>query len=522
MSAGDGSGGLPRAALSASARTLLTVAVMAATVMQVLDSTIVNVSLPHMQGQLGATSDEISWVLTSYLVSSAIMLPLTGFFSDRLGRKRFLMFAIGGFVVASMACGIAQSLSQIVLFRLAQGVVGAGLVPLSQAILVDIYPSHERARAMSIWSMGVMVGPILGPTLGGYLTEVLSWRWNFFINLPIGILTLLLVAKYCPASPRRERSMDWVGLVLLSLAIAGLQVVLDRGNGDDWFSSNLIITCSVLAVVCLAGFIVHSLTTTRHPVFDLSVLRNRNFLAAGLVTTLMTLGMFGSTFVQPILLEKMLDYPTTMTGLVMGPRGIATLISMNLAGRAIGRFDIRLIVSFGILVSGIGSLRMSHYSPDIDAFSIMLPGALQGLGMGFIFVPLATLQLSTLRQEQTAEGAGLASLMRALGQSLGISIIATLLSRFGQTEWAMLGGHLNPYNPALQAWLAHNGLQAGDPMAVTLLSLQLGQQSQMLALINIFKFVGWACLAMLLFVPLVKPMPRSAVESGPHEPLVIE
>lgn len=522
MSAAEGVATAAAGGLSRSGRILLTVAVMAATVMQVLDSTIVNVSLPHMQGQLSATADEISWVLTSYLVSSAIMLPLTGFFTDRLGRRQFLLLSITGFVLASMLCGLAQSLSQIVIFRLAQGIFGAALVPLSQAILVDIYPPSERARAMSIWSMGVMVGPILGPTLGGYLTETLSWRWNFFINVPVGVLTLLLVLNYCPASPRRERSMDWVGLALLSLAIAGLQIVLDRGNDDDWFNSQFILATAVTSAVSLAGFIAYSLTTTRHPVFDLSVLSDRNFLAAGLVTTLMTLGMFGATFVQPILLEKMLDYPTTTTGLVMGPRGIATLLSMNLAGRAIGRIDTRLIVTFGILVCAGGSLQMAHYSPDIAPFSIIWPTAIQGFGIGFIFVPLATLQLSTLKPHQTAEGAGLASLLRALGQSLGVSIIATLLTRFGQTEWTLLGGYLNPYNPALQTWLARTGLHATDPAAVAILGMELGRQAQMLALVNIMKFIGGACLAMLLFVPLVKPAPPRAVAAGSQEPVVVE
>jgi DHA2 family multidrug resistance protein len=506
--------------LKSGGRLLLTVAIMAATVMQVLDSTIVNVSLPHMQGQLSATSDEISWVLTSYLVSAAIMMPLTGFFTDRLGRKRFLLLSIAGFVASSMLCGLAQSLAQIVVFRLAQGVFGAALVPLSQAILVDIYPPAERARAMSIWSMGVMVGPIMGPTLGGWLTETLSWRWNFYINVPIGLLTLLLVMRYCPRSQRRERSMDWTGLALLSVAIAGVQLVLDRGNDDDWFASDFITFTTMAAALSLVAFVVYSLNTKRHPVFDISVLRDRNFLAAGIVTTLMSLGMFGATFIQPILLEKMLDYPTTTTGLVMAPRGIATLLSMNLAGRCIGRFDTRLIVTFGILFCAIGSMQMTDYNLLISPAAIIVPTAIQGFGIGFIFVPLATLQLSTLRPEQTAEGAGLASLMRALGQSLGVSIIATLLTRLGQSEWTLLGGNLNPYNPALQQWLAVHHLRPGDAMAAPLLAQELGRQSQMLALVNIMKFIGWACLAMLLFVPLVQ---QKAVRRGPPaEPVALE
>jgi DHA2 family multidrug resistance protein len=516
MSAADASAVKPRAAEGAtsasSGRLLLTIAIMASTVMQAIDTTIVNVSLPYMQGQLGATSDEISWVFTSYLVASAIMMPLTGFFTDRLGRKRYLMGAILGFVIASMLCGLAQNLPQIVIFRLLQGAFGAALVPLAQALLADTYPPEQRGKAMAIWSMGVMIGPIMGPTLGGWLTEILSWRWSFYVNLPIGIASLMLVSRYCPDTPRRQRSMDWVGLALISLAVGGTQMVLDRGNEDDWFSSHFIVVTTMIAAMSLAGFIAYALTTARKPVFDITVLRDRNFLASGLVTTLMSLGMFGSTFVQPILLEKLLDYPALTAGLMAAPRGIATMFSMRLAGSLIGRFDTRAIVTAGVLACAVGSFSLVNIDLSVDAWAVIWPSILQGLGIGLVYVPLATLQLATLRPDQMSEGAGLGSLMRTMGQSIGVSIVSTLMTRLGQKEWVQLGGHLNPYNPALQAFLGAHHLRLDDPMTASLLSQELARQSQMLALVNVMEFIGWSCLAMLAFVPLVKPVRTSAAD----------
>lgn len=520
MSAAEGTpaGSQTVASVTRGRRLLLTVAVMASTIMQALDTTIVNVALPHMQGQLGASSDEIGWVLTSYLVAAAIVMPLTGYFSDRLGRRRYLAAAIVGFVAASMLCGLAQNLPQIVLFRLLQGAFGAALVPLAQAILADTYPPHERGHAMSIWSMGVMLGPILGPSLGGWLTDALSWRWTFFINLPVGVASLWLVLRYCPDTERRARSMDWVGLSLISIAVGGTQLVLDRGNEDDWFSSRFILLAALAAAVALVGFVAYALTTARKPVFDLGVFRDRNFLSASLVTMVMGLSMFGATFAQPILLEKLLDYPTVTAGLVMAPRGLATMLSMRFAGRLIGRFDTRAIVTAGVLLSAWGSFQMSRYNLEIAPWDAIWPTLFQGLGLGLIYVPLAALQLATLPPALSAEAAGLGSLLRTLGQSLGISIVSTLLTRLGQSEWAQLGGHINPYDPALRVWLHAHGLSSVDAHTAPLLGLELSRQAQILALINVMQFIGWSALAMLPLIPLVRPMPRGR----PAETLVLE
>jgi DHA2 family multidrug resistance protein len=499
-------------------RLLLTVAVMASTVMQALDTTIATVALPNMQGQLGASSDEISWVLTSYLVSAAIMMPLTGYFADRFGRKRYLLAAIVGFVMTSMLCGVAQSLPQIVLFRLMQGACGASLGPLASAILADAYPLEERGKAMSLWSMGVMVGPVLGPSLGGWLTDMLSWRWAFYINLPIGIISVLLVMRYCPETTLRERRMDWTGLALMVLAIGGAQMVLDRGNDDDWFSSQFIIVTTLASAIAMIAYITHTLGAPRKGLFDITVFKDRNFMSAGLVNTMMGLSMFGSMFIQPILLEQVLRYPVQTAGLVMMPRGVATMISMHLTGHLVGRIDARLLVATGILFIMVGTFAMAGYNFDVSPWQVTWPMLLQGFGQGFVYVPLATLQFYTLRTEQISEAAGLASLMRTMGQSIGVSIVATLRTRIGQGAWEQLGGYLNPYNPALQSYLQAHGFMSATPFAAQLLGMELLRQSQMLALINVTKFIGWSCVVMLLFIPLVKPVKSRRVE----DPVIID
>ncbi|HET8585596.1 MAG TPA: DHA2 family efflux MFS transporter permease subunit, partial [Casimicrobiaceae bacterium] len=300
-------------------RFFLTLAVMAATVIQVLDTTIVNVALPHMAGELSASLDQISWVLTSYIVAASIVMPMTGYLTDRLGRRRYLLVSIAGFVAASALCGIATSLAEIVLFRLLQGIFGASLVPLSQAIMVDSYPMHERGKALAIWGMGVMVAPILGPTIGGWLTETIDWRWNFYINVPIGILSFMLAARYVPDTQVKARRMDWWGLVFLAMFIGGLQYLLDRGQQEDWFSAASIRWSAIVLVAGLALFVTHSLLARRESLFNLSMFADRNFAAATIVGGAMGLSLYGGMLLQPVLFENILQYPTFDTGLAMMP-----------------------------------------------------------------------------------------------------------------------------------------------------------------------------------------------------------
>jgi DHA2 family multidrug resistance protein len=485
-------------------RLMITLAVMSATLIQVLDTTIVNVALPHMAGELGATTDQISWVLTSYLVSSAIVMPLTGYFSDTRGRKRFLLICIAGFVAASALCGISQSLAEIVGFRLLQGVFGAALVPLSQAIMTDAYPVEERGKAMAIWGLGVMVGPVLGPTLGGWLTEYASWRWTFYINVPIGALSFFLASQYVQNAPRKTRRMDWPGLVLLGSGVAGLQYMLDRGTTQDWFAASDIRIAAVLAVVGLSGFVLHSLRRGANALFDLHIFRDRNFAMACVVMAALGLGLFGGLVLQPILLEGLLEFPIVTTGFVMAPRGLATAMSMIVVGRLVNRIDARLLVGTGMLISAAGSYAMTWYSLDVNTWWIIWPAFLQGMGLGLIFVPLSTIAYATLERARMAEAAGIYSLVRTIGAAAGISVVTTLMTRQAQVIWNQLGGQVTQYNQALLDYLRPLHLSPTDPHAIALVAAELGRQAQMGAMLAVFQVTTWSFLGMLPLVFLLR------------------
>lgn len=484
-------------------RLLVTIAVMSTTVMQVLDTTIVNVALPHMEGQLEATPDQITWVLTSYLVASAIFMPLTGFFSDRMGRRRYLLVSIFGFVVFSALCGLSVSLDQIVVFRLLQGIFGAALVPLSQAIMVSVYPIEERGRAMAIWGIGVMIGPILGPTLGGYLTEVLSWRWTFFINLPVGILSFILAMTAVPDTPRRERHMDWWGFLYLSLAIAAIQFLLDRGNEYGWLGSTRIQLAMVVAISGTLAFLTHGVGRRGPRLFDLRIFLDRNFAVASLLLAVFGLGMYGSMVMQPLLLEELLHYPTLTTGLVMAPRGIISGISMVVVGRLITRMSARSLITIGIILSGLGSWAMSHYDLHIDQWAVIWPILIQGAGLGMIYVPLSTIAFATLPKDAAPEAAGLFSLMRTIGSSIGISLVTTVFIRHGQMAWNQLGGNITAYNPATRAHLAPLHLLPHSPLGMAILTGFLQRQSQMVAFDAAFVFITASFVIMLPLVLLL-------------------
>ncbi len=500
--------------LSSSDRLLITLVVMSATLMQVIDTTIVNVALPHMQGSLGASSDEITWTLTSYLVSAAIFMPLTGYLSDRLGRKKYLIISIAGFTIASALCGASVTLVEIVFFRLLQGIFGACLVPLSQAILSDIYPPEERGKAMAIWGVGVMVGPVLGPTLGGYLTDVTTWRWTFYVNVPVGIFTLLL-ANIIPDTPKQQRHMDWTGLALISIAIGGLQYVLDRGNQADWFGSTSICVISYITIACMLGFLLHNFNNTSSKVFDIKIFRDKNFSIASILLCIFGLGLYGTMVVQPMMVEGLFDYSALTTGFIMAPRGISGMVSMMFVGKLINRVDARWLIIFGIVMSIIGIQMTTHYSLyAINPFWLIFPSIIQGFGMGMIFVPLSTFAFSTLPTHLRTEGAGLYSLLRTIGSSIGISIAITLYTRRSQLFWNQLGSFINTYNPALPHYLNPLNLHATQPMGATVLSAELARQASMLSFINVFAFIMWCFILMVPLVMLLKKgtSPQSAQE----------
>jgi DHA2 family multidrug resistance protein len=478
-------------------RFLITLSVMSATVMQALDTTIVNVALPHMQGDLSATPKQITWILTSYLVASGIFMPLTGFFTDRFGQKRYLVYSIAGFVMTSALCGIATGLNEMVFFRLMQGVFGAALIPLSQAIMVQTFPPHERGRAMAIWGIGVMVGPIMGPTLGGYLTEILNWRWTFFINLPVGVLSLLLAWTSAPDSPRKKRPMDWYSLGYLAIAFSALQFTLDYGNEEGWFQSHWIQLAAILSIGGFAALIYRSLTHKGPVLFHLSIFRDRNFATSTLLMAFFGLGLFGALVLHPMMLEGLFGYPTFDTGLVMAPRGLASMVSMMVVGRIIGKYQPRSLVMVGMVLCLGGSWAMTRYSIDSSTWSLVWPIIIQGSGLGLIFVPLSTVAFDSLPREQSAEAAGLYSLTRTIGSSIGISVVATMMTREAQVSWNQLGGHINPYNPAVSHYLANLGLKPTDPHAVLLLTHELARQAQMQGILDAFVLVAWSFIIMM-------------------------
>lgn len=495
-------------------RWLITVVVMSATLMQVIDTTIVNVALPHMQGALGASSDGITWTLTCYMVASAIFMPLTGYLSDRFGRKQYLLVSIAGFTITSALCGAATSLAEIIFFRLLQGIFGAGLVPLSQAILADIFPPEERGKAMAIWGVGVMVGPILGPTLGGYLTEYASWRWTFYVNVPVGILTLLL-ANVIPHTEKKDRMMDWVGLILISTAIGGLQYVLDRGNHDDWFSATSICITAYLAVTGFLGFLLHNLRGGKTFVFDLKIFKDKNFALASILLCIFGLGLYGMMVVQPLMMEGLLDYPAMTTGLMMAPRGISGMISMMVVSKLITRMDPRWLVFAGILICITGLSITTHYSlTSISPLWLIGPMILQGFGLGMVFVPLATIAYSTLAIHLRTEAAGLYSLVRTIGGSIGISVAITLYTRHTQLFWNQLGGFIHPYNTALYQYLTPLHMTPNSPIAAALLASEVYKQAAMVSFINVFAFIMWC---FVIMIPLILLLQKGTGDGAPHE-----
>lgn len=485
-------------------RWLITFAVMSATLMQVLDTTIVNVALPHMQGALSATSDQITWVLTSYLISSAIFMPLTGYFTDRLGQKKYLLYSIAGFIVASVLCGAANSITEIVICRLLQGIFGAALVPLSQAILAEVYPPEERGKAMAIWGVGVMVGPILGPTLGGYLTDVASWRWNFYINVPVGILSLLVVWEALLETPIKQRAMDWIGLTLISVAIGAAQYFFDRGNHADWFSSRDIQVAAFLAVSCFIGFLIYSSFEKEKIVFDVGIFKDRNFAIASFLISIFCAALYGAMVILPLMLETLFNYPVMTTGLVMAPRGISAMISMMIVGKLIKTIDPRRIILVGILFCIAGLYAGTYYYLGISSWWIIWPVVLQGFGLGMVFVPLSTVAFTTLPDTARAEAAGLFSLLRTLGGSIGISITITFFSRHAQMAWNQIGGFIQPYNRALPHYLDKLHLPLNTTISHAILGKMLFRHASMMAFVNTYAFIAAIFVFMFPLVFLIK------------------
>jgi DHA2 family multidrug resistance protein len=480
----------------------ITVCIMLATVMNALDTTIANVALPHIQGNVSASADQITWVLTSYIVAAAIVTPLTGWLAARFGRKHLFLASIGGFTVASMLCGVASSLPEIVIFRLMQGVFGAPLVPLSQAQLLDIYPPERHGQAMSIWGSGTLLGPILGPALGGYLTDNFSWRWCFYINLPIGVIALAGVWAFISGDRAGERKpFDFLGYGVLAVFVGAFQLLLDRGSSQDWFHSSEIWAYAVIAVMALWIFVVQT-ATAKHPFIDPALLGDRNFITATVFGFFIGILLFSTMALLPPMLQTLLNYPVMTSGLIMMPRGFGSLIAMQVVGRMVGRVDTRVILLVGLSISALALWQMIHFDLAMDSRPVMVSGFTQGLGMGMLFVPLSTLAFATIPPSLRPEGSSLYTLVRNLGSSVGISLMQALITTHTQAMHASMAAHVVPGDPVMRATLPPMfdlGAQAG----IAALDAEINRQALMVAYVDDFKLmfiITLICMPMLLLM----------------------
>ena len=498
-------------------RGLITVCAMIATLMQALDSTIANVALPYMQGSLSATSDQITWVLTSYIVAAAIFTAPVGWLSARFGRKQLYLACLVGFTVASMLCGVAQSLEEMVLFRLLQGVFGAALVPLSQATMLDIYPPEQRGSAMAMWGVGVMVGPILGPTLGGYLTELYNWRWVFYVNLPFGVLATAGLVLFLPKTEGKGGlQFDFLGFGVLALGLGAFQLMLDRGQDQDWFGSREIIIEAMLAGLGIYLFVVHLLTAER-PFIAPRLFRDRNLSASLAVMFAVGMILLASSALLAPWLQTLANYPVETAGLVMAPRGFGTMAAMLISGRLAARVDPRGLMALGIALLTWSLWYMTGWTPDVDRWTIIWTIVVQGAGLGFVFIPLQVIAFATLPADLRTDGTSLLSLLRNVGSAVGVSASSALLARNMQINHAELAAGLTPFNPALHGHGAVSDLLApGTAKGAALLDAVVNQQAAIISYLDDFKAMMLVTAPAALLLLLMRRPAVVAKADGDH------
>lgn len=483
-------------------RALMLLGAMAAMVMYTLDSTIANVALPHMTASLSATQDTITWVLTSYVLASAVALPLAGWLVDKFGIRLMMLASVVLFTLASMLCGAAQNLEQMVAFRIMQGLAGAFLSPLAQTITLDSSTAAERPKMMAIYTQGVMLGPIAGPILGGYLTEGFNWRWVFYVNLPVGVLCFVLLALYLPRTPTRQRRVDLVGWGLVALTVSALQLILDRGLTLDWFASAEIVTYAVIAIACgwLAAF---HLSGSANPLFPLALFRDRNYTVGLAFMFLIGLVMLSVTAILPGLLQQIYGYTPLQSGILLAPRGFGMLASILVFGRLMNRIDARLLLTIGLSMMGASLWMMTGWSPQMPRGPIIMAGLLQGMGLSFTFMPMNLISFATLPSEYRTDASSLGNLMRNVGASIGISAASVELARNVQINHAELGEHITrsmvPFN--LDRITAYGG--AGEA-ALRVIDGMVNQQAAMIAYLNDFHAMALACFFAIPLLLLVR------------------
>ncbi|MBK4738688.1 DHA2 family efflux MFS transporter permease subunit [Noviherbaspirillum pedocola] len=499
-------------------RTMITVSIMLATIIQALDGTIANVALPHMQGSLSASQDQITWVLTSFIVAAAIATPLTGWLCDRFGQKTIFMTSVAGFTLASVLCGISNSLTEIVLARLLQGIFGAALVPLSQVVLLDINPREKHGSAMAIWGMGVMIGPILGPTLGGWLTDAYNWRWVFFINVPIGSLAFYGIWKYIRSTtPARAMRFDLFGFATLSLAIGALQMLLDRGEQNDWFSARETWIEAIILAMSFSYFVAHTaLKPAGQSFFDYRLLKNSNYVTGLLFIFIVGMVLFATRALTPSMLQGLMNYPAAEAGLVTAPSGIGTMFAMLIVGRLVGRVDLRALLACGFSLTAFSLWQMSHFTLTIAPANVVWSGVIQGVGLGLVFVPLSAATFATLTPTMRAEGTAIYSLIRNIGSSIGIALVQTLLVRNTQITHASLVEKLTYANPALQDPATSTVYQLGSQAGAALLNAEVTRQASMIAYIDDFWMMTIMTALVLPLLLLIKAPKKDAAVAVDH------
>jgi DHA2 family multidrug resistance protein len=462
-------------------RNMVTICAMTATIMQALDTTIANVALPYMQGSLSASQDQINWVLTSYIVAAAIMTAPVGWIANRFGRKRIFILCSGGFTVASVLCGLAQDINQMVLFRLMQGMFGAALVPLSQAVMLDSYALHERAKAMSIWGMGVMMGPIMGPSLGAWLTETYSWHWVFFVNLPFGIFTVLGLLIFMDETKKnRELRFDWFGFAALAVGIGSLQIALDRGEQLGWFESNEIIAEFIVSIAGFYYFFAHSLTTAK-PFIQFAIFKDRNFIGGCVFMAVMGLVLFSTMAVSSPFLQNVIGYPIITAGLLLATRGCGTFVAMMLVGRLMRYIEARTLIVSGLSLTCLSLFYMTGWTDQTDVPSIVIVSIVQGFGFGLVFVPLSTVAFLTLPNNLRTDGTSMLTLMRNVASSIGISVVIAQLTEGGRRIYAILNEHVTPFNHAMQMPDVRGMIDMNTDAGRALADVMIGLQAQIIA-----------------------------------------
>ncbi len=501
---------------------IVAIAVMLGTFMEVLDTTVVNVSLPHIAGNLGATVDEATWVLTSYLVANAIILPMTGWLANQFGRKRILMTSIGGFTLASVACGMSPNLPLLIIFRVIQGATGGGLQPLSQAIMLEAFPPEDRGKAMAFWGLGIVVAPMLGPVLGGWITDNYSWRWIFYLNLPVGVAAMIMSQTFIfdPGYIGRKTKVDWWGIGFLALGIGALQVMLDKGQEEDWFGSDFIRVLLILTICGLVFFVIRELVV-RHPIVDLRVFKVRTYATGVFLMTVVGFVLYGSIVLIPIFLQTLLGYPALEAGWAMLPRGLGAFLAMPFIGILMSKIEPRKLLFVGFLVAAYSMWDLGRINLSAGYWDVFWPQFIQGVGMGFLFVPLTTVTHDPIPKERMGNATSVFNLMRNIGGSVGIALVTTIVARHTQSNINILGGNVNPYSPSTQQMIAaaRAGFMARGMDAYTATRQAYGavfgmvaQQAAMVSFVGAFRLLGIMFLVVVPFILLLR-RPRHA--AGP-------